>query len=545
MYRNRKFTFLLATLLVLSMLLAACSSNTSTETTEPAQTGTETPEATGDMYGGDLVVCNGYVSNTLDAHYSGKLTANYQWMRAIYEPAIIVGSDGKIYPLVCDYDYSDDGLTLKLTVKDRRFSNGEKITIEDVVASYERLAAIGGAFGESVMNYVEDMTIDGDTATITFNTFSPLFLTQLGDVRGPAYIMPKEICEKYGTEQITDTNDVIGSGAYVLETYNPDVEIKMVRNENYDIVEPGGPGAASPRHAYLDSIKYAMNTDQASETAGIIAGDYHVGDVLPAMQPYAEQLGIKRVPLYNQWTHAIFFNLSEDNKDSIVQNVNFRKAVRAALDMKAVALSIFNGDETRFYLDSSPIAKEAVDYYNDIIETTEWNIADKELARKYLAESGYDGEEVVLLASADTAFYRQAMAIIPQLEEIGINVRLWTVDSGSHSGLRADPASGFDIGSWENQKALANPLECVSMVTGTFGGWWTNDKKTELLDRMYASKTGSPESIEAYKEFCELLADEVPWIGFCTAITNKFTAGNLELNSEGTTTYYWNSYFVK
>lgn len=276
----------------------------------------------------------------------------------------------------------------------------------------------------------------------------------------------------------------------------------------------------------------------------MIAGDYSIGSITSDMAPYAEKIGLKRHLLENQWTHAIFFNLSEENKDSIVQNKNFRKAVRAALDMDAIMLSILSNDSTRYELEPSAVPARNKAYYNEILKNHEYNIHDVELAKKYLEASGYNGEEITWLASEGTAFYRAAVVGAQMLEDIGINVNLWVVDGGSHSALRGDPKSGHDIGAWETQKAVINPAEQSSFVTGTAGGWWTNDTKSELLSIMQSTITGSDESVAAYKEFCELVAEEVPYIVFGTAKSLAYSQPNVELNYEGTIAYYWNTYFT-
>jgi len=561
----KKLIALMMAAMMLLSVAAACGSEPAPAPTEPAATtpaattpAATTPAATtpaptqpadpdADKYGGDLVIATSSVSNTMDPHHSAGLTSNYQWMQTVYETAISMGADGKYYPMTCSYEYAEDGLTLKLTmVEGKKFSDGTPVTIEDVVASWKRAGEIGGSFATKVMNYVTDIKIEGDSATFTFSEMDVTMMQEISDSRGPGYIIPKAICEKYGVEQITDTADIIGSGPYVLDVYKPDTEILMSRNENYvPTVTEGATGIAAEKKAYMDSIKFAVNGDSASLTAAMIAGDYHVGSILTEMQAYAEQIGLKRTLLHNQWTHAIFFNLHESNADSPVADVNFRKAFRAALDMNGIMMSVLQGDTERIDLNISPVTPLNTTYYNDIIESVEWNIADKELAKEYLAKTNYNGEPIVWLVNPNGNFYRAAMAAIPMLEEVGIKVDLKVVDAGSHGAMRTDPATGHDIGAWETQKGIANPYEQGSLIVGTAGGWWTNDKKTELLNTMRTNPTGSAASIEAYKEMCQLITEEVPWDGFGTHISSTYTQPNIELNYQGTISYYWNTYFAK
>jgi len=558
---KKLIALLMATLMLLSLAAACGNQPAETPTPDPAPTTpadpapapttpadpTPTEPAKDEKYGGDLVVATNQVSTTIDPHNCQAMLANYQWMQNMFEAPLARGDDGNVYPLICDYTQSDDGLTITLTVREYYFQNGEKVTIEDVLASMERAASIYASFNDKHWAKVAEKTIDGDTLTLKLSALDVTFIWDIADSQGPCYILPKSLCDKYADGTlITDESELVGTGPYVLDSYQPDDKIKLVRNENYvptDNGDVGGPAAA--RMAYCDTITYAVNTDETSRTAAMIAGDYSAATIMASMGAYAEQIGLKKDMLHNQWTHAIFFNLSEENSDSIVHDVNFRKAVRACLDMDAIALSIFQG-EPRYELDPNPIVKSNTAYSNDILVTNEWNIKNKELAKQYLAASGYDGEEITYLCGASSsAFYRAAMAIVPALEEIGINVKVWTVDSGSHGALRNDPTSGHDIGAWETQKATYNPSTQSSLVTGTAAGWWTNDKKTELLDIIESTPTGSAESVKAYEEFCQLLADEVPWIGLCNALTAYYTQPDVVLNYQGITAYHWNTYFQK
>ena len=69
--------------------------------------------------------------------------------------------------------------------------------------------------------------------------------------------------------------------------------------------------------------------------------------------------------------------------------------------------------------------------------------------------------------------------------------------------------------------------------------------KEDRIGLSYAEyPTGSPDSVKAYEEFCELVAEEVPYIIWNRKVISLFPA-NVVLNYEGTVAYYWNTYFTK
>ena len=52
----------------------------------------------------------------------------------MFEGLGVLDANGKFYGQICDLEESADGLTVKCTLRDRCFSNGEKITMEDIKA---------------------------------------------------------------------------------------------------------------------------------------------------------------------------------------------------------------------------------------------------------------------------------------------------------------------------------------------------------------------------------------------------------------------------
>ena len=573
-------TLALILALVMTMALVACGGDkpatstpgtTPSESSKPASSGgitleqIETPkEAESDAeekarYGGDLVVGSSNPVNTIDTHQTSGSLGNTRVMIHIYENTCLRDVNGKIYGQVCDYEESADGLTIKLTLRDRQFSNGKKITIDDVEASLRR--AIGLQSSDSYDKSWKNVTmkVEGNTITFTNTELNLNFLNSLCSISGDYKIMPKEICDKYpvtggevqpnglirgGTaEKIGVEADVIGSGPYTLTKYSTE-EIILTRNENYKPHTVGNEdalGAAAPVKAYLDTITLSYNSDASSRTAAMMAGEYHVSDIQAAMWESALAQGIKLSDAGTAWTHGIFFNLDESNSDSPVYDVNVRKAIRAAIDCKAVITAVIQGRHERtIYLEPSPIIKSSA-YYNDIIESTEWNIADVELAKKYLAAANYDGTPLVYLVNATGNFYNAAMAVIPMLEAAGLKVELMAVDGGSHGALRKDPKTGHDIGCWEVQKSEINPVLQSTVVTGT-QGWWKSDAKDKAIATMKTTPTGSPESIKAYEDWCQAVADEVPFVLFGHPMGTIWSQPGVNINHVGQTTYYWNYY---
>ena len=572
--------------LVMTMALVACGGDKPTSSTPstPSNPTTSTPAdpekpmtaaeklkaENADKYGGEMISVFSGVSPTMDFHSSnaGSLYVN-RFALHIYENLLTLDTNGKTYPCICDYEISPDGCTFTLTLRDRHFSTGEKITMEDIEASLRRYVGMNFTTQSGYDKIWKGTTwkIEGDTITFQTEKFNINFKGVLQSISNSFKIMPKEICEKWAPDwstgtydpatdltwgcttvnEITDEKDCIGSGPYVLESWNGDSEIVLVRNENYEIIAEGNEdaiGTAAPRMAYFDKITFSVNADTTSATAATLAGDYHRGTVQTDMWDTALSMGLKKWDAGTTWTHGIFFNLHETNADSPVANVNVRKAIRAVVDSNAALLAVCGGLQDRVVLDPYSVPKSNATYASTMMEENEYNIHDVAKAKEYLAAAGYNGEPIVYLTHATGNFYKAAMAVIPMLESAGMKVELLTVDNGSHTAMRKDPATGHDIGCWEVQKTDENPVLHSTFVTGS-QGWWTSPAKDAAIAIMKTTPTGSAESVAAYNDYLQAVVDEVPYILFGHLVGYSWTTSDYVSQMVGQTNYYWNDYFVK
>ena len=133
-------------------------------------------------------------------------------------------------------------------------------------------------------------------------------------------------------------------------------------------------------------------------------------------------------------------------------NLNFRKAVQAALDMDEIMDAASDGN----YRLNVGFQYPNQAYYTDAGKET-YNIKDPELAKKYLAQSGYKGEPVVLLTDKDyPPMYNSALVMQQEMQAIGINAQLKVVDwpTSVQHGAEADTGWNFFYTGWGTQPAL-------------------------------------------------------------------------------------------
>lgn len=572
---KKLIAMLLAAMMLLS-LAAACGNKTPAETptqpttpapTTPAETPT-TPAPTepvdpdADKYGGTMTIGHANAPTVMDPHCSSSL-GDTTWYVHVYEPLATGDASGKCYGVLADYDVSEDGLVYTYTLRDRYFSNGDKVTMEDVEASIRRRMALAVSTESSFNTWAGKATFEfTDTQLIvTFDEYCLKFEDAFNH-EGYA-IMPKEICEKYpyvggttapnglvwGAEKtpIDELEDVIGTGPYVLTEFTDNADIVLERNENYVVCYEDNEDALSlgaPRKAYLDKIIFSLNLDTASRTAAMMAHEYDTATCDNSMKDKLIAGGIEVDDAGTTWTHGIFFNLNECNADSPIADVNVRKAIRAAINVEDVLLAICSGDASCVNLDPYPINRNTVYASTKMEDSGEWNVHNQELAKQYLAQSNYNGEPIVYLTSASGNFYTATMVVVPQLEAIGLNIEMMVVENSSHGALRKDPASGYDIACWEVQKVTSNPALHSTFVTGT-QGWWTTDARNNAVNKLLAAPTGSAESLAAYDEYLDAVIEECPYILFGHPTRFVYKWPGVERGQVGQSNYYyWNAYFA-
>ncbi|MEF8857447.1 MAG: ABC transporter substrate-binding protein [Halolamina sp.] len=212
-------SFLTAAGTGLAAALAGCGGNapdeqsTETESDTPmsSETATATPTEEKTFTGGTLQMASEGPVQTLDPANAKGSGAGYNQ----YAESLMEFPNGDLPPepsLATDYSISDDGLTYTFDLKEGvTFHNGDELTADDVIYSWERLAGaeetqnaddiVGGTFtiahegntGESVTNYVPDSlemeAVDDYTLEVTL---AAAFHASISQIAGGAFAIYPE-----------------------------------------------------------------------------------------------------------------------------------------------------------------------------------------------------------------------------------------------------------------------------------------------------------------------------------------------------------------
>lgn len=549
MKRNifKKFN-LLSFVLVLMILMTACSTPAEqTDAEKPSEDTNDVVEGK-DFYGGTLRVTQAISPSSFDP-VNWRNMGNSEIGIHIFETPLIVDETGHLWPGVTEFEMDEDMNWLKLTVRDGlTFHNGDAVDVYDVVASIERAGKWLDRTQSGFQAYLSETEIVNDM-TVIYHFSEPAYnaAISLGTLYAGTNVMPKDIIESLADDElITDDDQLIGTGPYMLKEWVKDNYTLVERHEGYIPTDADTPGYGGPKKVYFDEIRWTVVTDAMARTNGLMANEYDVsGNLVEDMKDAILSSGSDVMQSWRFWTPNIMFNMSEDRADSPIADVNLRKAIRVAIDFDAlfVANDKFEGE---YRLDPS-LVMEGSPYHNDIL-MEEYNVKDVELAKQYLEASSYNGEEIIIIASEAASFYKTGLPLSQMMQDIGINVKFEIIDSSTYSSYRTDNeyANAWDITMLESQKQF-NPLMTTNWLGGedTTTGWWKNEEIEPLKVIIRSSPVGSEEGVAAFKDFSRIVLEEVPYILVGEFSNNTYFRDNVDVNIHGPIAYYWNSKFTE
>lgn len=300
----------------------------------------------------------------------------------IYDRLFRVGPDGLPQPWAAESFEWRDETTIAVTLREgMTFHDGEPVTAEDVVFSYE--ATTGGEapmyapFGSNISN----IAVEGDnTIVFSLNTPSASFLTSsLAKIN----IIPKHIWEPVLTDLTTKDENAesyqeempIGSGAYKFVRWLPNEEIVLEANADHF----NAPKAERFILRLVPNAEAALGMLRSGELNFLtdFQGDPQV------LVDAAEQDGdLEVVSTVDIGFRYVAFNMRRPP----FNDPAFRRALSAAVDRRLIVNAAFK----KFAVPSNSVVSPALEYWHaaDVVSNFK---AGTDVAKEILEEAGYGG----------------------------------------------------------------------------------------------------------------------------------------------------------
>jgi len=273
-----------------------------------------------------------------------------QVMRDLFEGLTNQDAHGKIVPGVALSWSSNDNKTWMFTLrKDARWSNGEPVTAQDFVYSWQRLvepknsspfawfAALSGIENAEAITKGQ-MSADklGVTATdathlkVTLSRPVPWFPSMVANAA--MYPVSKQVIEKEG-DSWTSPGKLVGNGAYQLQDRVVNEKIVLVRNANY----------WDDQKSVLTKVTFIPINEESSATKRYRANDIDITESFPKNM-YA--LLKKELPgqVYTPDQLGTYYYAFNTEKGPTA-DVRVRKALSWSIDRRIIAEKVLGTGE--------------------------------------------------------------------------------------------------------------------------------------------------------------------------------------------------------
>lgn len=395
---------------------------------------------------------------------------------SVYDTLVTFPPDSvsEILPnLAASWEISDDGLVYTFTLRDDVvFSNGDPLTAEDVVFSFNRMKNLkdNPSFLADTIASVEapdDLTVvltltQPDAAILAKLIFDAFSVVNADVVRAQGGTDAEDAAET-DTAEAWLMNNSAGTGPYMVESYEPTVQTVLVRNPNYWGEPP-----------YFDRIIIRNLPETSTQKLALEAGDIDIAmDVIADQLPSFEQN--PDIEVFSTQSDTLIFLLMNQDPEigGPVSDPVVQRAIRYALNYEEMRVLSGPGANT-------PAAMVPIGFAG-ALDPSEALAQDQDLARELLAEAGYpDGFDIDLEYPdwnyIGTEFGIFAQKVQADLAEVGINVTLVPQEFQVSLDAYRNGEQGFSLWLWNPD--YQDTLDYVEFLPGGVVGLranWTDE----------------------------------------------------------------------
>ena len=316
--------------------------------------------------------------------------------------------------LATDYDISSDFKKYTVTIRDDvNFTDGSKLTADDVAFSYNKAKELGEGADLSSM---KEAKANGNKVVFTLDKSDSTFINKLTDVG----IVPEANYneDSYG-------QNPIGSGPYKLAQWDKGQQYILEKNPDYYGEEP-----------YFEKITNLF-LDSDAAFAAVKNGDVDIAEVPVAYanetvdgyhMEYFDSIDVRGISLPTQMDEG---KVSEDNVtigNNVTGDPAIREALNVGIDREALLDGALNGygdvnyngvaDQLAWSFDSN-MKDGDVDQAKQVLEQAGWKDTDND---GIVEKDGQKASFSVYYNSAATERQAIAVAVAEQAKEIGIEI---------------------------------------------------------------------------------------------------------------------------
>lgn len=428
--------------------------------------------------------------SSLDSADANDLTT-FSVQSNLYDGLIREESDGSLVPgLAESWEYNDDRTEITFTLREGvKFHNGETMTADDVVFSFERaMESPSTTRITASMNKMEK--VDDTHVKLTLNY-------SYGPIEECLANVNCSIVSKAAVEADPEgfARNPVGTGPYKFVSWDSGSKISFEAFEDYF----RGP-------ASIKKLDYQIISDTSAALIALETGDV---DLLMSTQAADRENIMNNEDLFYTEVSSAgpFFVVFNNSEGIFAENPLLRQAVAHAINRDDCLLGAAEGVGA---VCTSPIPAGCF----GCPENYEGITYDPELSKQLLAEAGYgDGLTITIRTMESGTYSKTAEVVVEQLRQVGITAE---VELMERTAFLSDVYTNCDYEICVNSyTALAPDADFIMYMryhSDYLGGGnnfaMVNDPQLDEYLDIGRFSSDEAEREQAYLDACELMAEQ-------------------------------------
>ncbi len=514
--------------------------------------------------GGTMRLVSHAAAGTIDPHINYTLQY-WQIFQSTYDGLVAfqkaAGADGftKVPDLAEEFPKpTNDGKTYVFKIrKGIKFSNGNDLTVKDVVASFQRIFKVssptaGGFYSvivgaDKCIKDPKTCTLEGGVigdeaaSTVTINLTRPD--AEIFDKLAlpHAAILPAD-------SPTTDVGSkpLPGTGPYMFTAYDPNKGFTMARNPNFKVwseqAQPDG---------YPDVVQYDFGLTEEAQVTAVQNGEADwMYDEPPADR--LGEMGTKNKDQVHVTPLTAWWYVPMNNNLAPFDNIKVRQAVNYAIDRKAL-VNLFGGPVL-----ASPVCQvlpPGFPGHEDYCPYTKdpgakWSAPDMEKAKKLVEESGTKGMKITIVPEDKTVAKSIGVYLQSVMNELGYDASVKPISPDIQFTYiqNTNNKVQMSVTQWYQDYPTASDFlnilfGCASFTPGSdssinMAGFCDKDIDAKMQAALALGVTDPAAANKMWAEIDKAVTDKAPAAALFTPKHVDFISkrtGNFQFNSQ----FYW------
>ena len=514
--------------------------------------------------GGTLKLVSHAAAGTIDPHINYTLQY-WQIFQSTYDGLIAfqkaAGADGftKVPDIAEEFPKpTNDGKTYVFKIrKGIKFSNGQELTVKDVVASLQRIFKVssptaGGFYSvivgaDKCIKDPKTCTLEGGVvadeaaSTVTINLTRPD--AEIFDKLAlpHAAILPAD-----SPTADVGSKPLPGTGPYMFTAYDPNKGMKLERNPNFKVwseqAQPDG---------YPDVVQYDFGLTEEAQVTAVQNGEADwMFDEPPADR--LSEMGTKNKDQVHVTPLTAWWYVPMNNNLAPFDNIKVRQAVNYAIDRKAL-VNLFGGPVL-----ASPVCQvlpPGFPGHEDYCPYTKdpgakWSAPDMEKAKKLVEESGTKGMKITIVPEDKAVAKSIGVYLQSVMNELGYDASVKPISPDIQFTYiqNTNNKVQMSVTQWYQDYPAASDFlnilfGCASFTPGSdssinMAGFCDKDIDAKMQAALALGVTDPAAANKMWAEIDKAVTDKAPAAALFTPKHLDFISkrtGNFQFNSQ----FYW------